>query len=518
MKFDRNRIAGRIDQAASTFGIGAILLAVFILLLRVIIHFPFFDETLHVHYLWLLSNGYIPGTDFYCHYPALAYFFLIPFFQLLPDSAFVVLVLRYISLALYIGIGILLYYHGRRVTNDWCAAVIPLVLLAASSNIGPFMVEYSIDPFAAAAAVGALVIFFRTPSERTVAVSAGLSLLSVMLTPKYAFPLFFGLIGHSAAYLLVRREKLKAVSAICVGGAVSLACVLILYWLNGVSFLGNMAATLTTSRVLQKINDTLTYTFLLARLINKPVYWAVIALGLAGWVYRSKGRMDQITLSGAGILLGVILFFLTICLPLEQYQMPIYLSLAMFAPFAFAALGDTFWVKMLRSVTVVVVFIFVAAQYPALVQELVGTSVYMREANNPRFVKGPPAVKALSDIDRILHMIPRDEKIVALWPHNPMLRKDLTAITWDEAPSYSEVLSKDDPKAIFFDPKTYQAALAGHMPALINLDKLQVNYPPGWYELTVQFLARNEASYVKVPSSLQPGNFNYVRRDLMPQP
>ncbi|MHB8844542.1 MAG: hypothetical protein ACYC7L_07295 [Nitrospirota bacterium] len=516
MNIDRSKIAGRIDQLAFLFGIGALILAVFILLLRIIIHFPFFDESLHVHYLWLLSNGYTPGTDFYCHYPALAYFFVIPFFKLLPDSAFVVLALRYISLAIYIGIGILFYFHGRKVTGDWLAAIIPLILLASASNIGPFMVEFSIDHFAAAAAVGAMLIYFRTPGERTIAASAGLALLSVLLTPKYVFPLLFGLIGHSAAYMLVSREKFKTARAICSGGAASLAFVLILYWLNGVSFLGNLTSALTTSQVVQMINDMMPYSFVFARLINKPVYGAVIALGLLGWMVRSRGRMDQITLSGAGILLGLIVFFLAICLPLEQYQMPIYISLAMFAPFAFAALGDTLWVKMLRSVMFAVVFIAVANQYPALVQEFKGTSVYMREANNPRIAKGPPAVKMLADLDQMIQKIPRNEKIVALWPHNPLFRKDLTGITWDERPSYSEVLSRDDPNAAFFDPKSYQAALADHMPALIDVDGLQTNYPPQWYELTVEFLERNEASYVRVPSSVKPGYFIYLRRDLMP--
>jgi hypothetical protein len=378
------------------------------------------------------------------------------------------------------------------------------------------MVEYSIDPFAAATAVGAMLIYFRTPSERTVAASAGLSLLSVLLTPKYAFPLFFGLIGHSLAYILASRDKSKAVKAICFGGVASLAFVLIIYWISGVSFLGNLSTTLTTSKVVEKINGTLPYSFALKRLINKPVYEAIIVLGLLGWVLRSKRRIDQITLSGAGILLGLILFFFTICLPLEQYQMPIYLSLAMFAPFAFVTLGDTLWVKILRSGMLAVVFIVVANKYPALLQEFMGTSLYMREANNPRIVKGSPAVKALADIDQMLRVIPKDEKVVALGPNNPMLRKDLTGITWDERPSYSEVLSNKDPNAKFFDPKSYWAALVRHKPALIDVGMLQTNYPPLWYELTVEFLARNEAAYVKVPSKVKPGSFIYLRRDLMP--
>ena len=165
---------------------------------------------------------------------------------------------------------------------------------------------------------------------------------------------------------------------------------------------------------------------------------------------------------------------------------------------------------------VAVVFIVVASKYPALLHEFTGTSVYTREADNPRLLKGPPAVKALADIDQMLHVIPKNEKVVALWPHHPILRKDLTGITWDERPSFSEVLGSKDPNALFFDPKSYWAALVSHKPALIDVDNLKVNYPPLWHELTVEFLARNEASYVKVPASMPPGSFIYLRRDLIP--
>lgn len=514
IKIDRNKIAARLDQLGLFFVIGAIILAFFILILRVIIHFPFFDESLHLHYLWLVANGYVPGKDFYCHYPPLAYFCMIPYFNLFPDSAYVVLALRYTSLAIYLGIGVLFYLHGQRVTKDWCTAIIPLILLASASNIGPFMVEYSVDPLAAVTAVTAMLIYFRTPSKRTVAISSGLSLLSVLFTPKYAFPLFFGLVGHIAAYVWASREKFKAVKSICLGGTASLAVVLPIFWLNGVSFLEIQATTLITSKVVQVMNGILSYSFLIHRLMDKPVYIAVIVLGLLGWVLRSRRMVDQTTLSGAGILLGLILFFITICLPLEQYQMPVYLSLAMFAPFTFEYLGDKLWVKILRNGMFVVVFFVVANKYPPLVKEFMGTSVYTRDANNTRLPKGPTALQSLAGIDQLLRVIPKDEKVVALWLNSPLFRKDLAGVTWDERPSYTEFLSKDNPNAAFFDPKNYQAALASHMPALIDLGLLESNYPPQWHDITVEFLVRNKASYVYLPSKVVPGTFYYLRSDL----
>lgn len=517
MKLDRINIARGGDRLALWFGAGAIVTAVFILLLRVVVHFPFFDESLHVHYLWLLSNGYKPGVDFYCHYPSLAYLLMAPFFNLLPDSAFVVLVLRYVSVAIYAGVGILFYLHGRKVTGDWVAAVMPLLLLASAGNIGPFMAEYSIDPLAAAAAVGAMVVFFRTPSERTIALAAGLSLLSVLVTPKYVFPLFFGLIGHVAAYVLTSREKVRTAAAIGAGGTAALAFALIVYWLSGVSFLDNLSTTLTTSGVVRKMNEIFSYSFIIKRLLNKPAYELLVLLGLLGWGVRSRGRLDQITLAGAGMLLGLVLFFFTICLPLEQYQMPVYLSLAMFAPFAFSVWDDTVGVKIVRCLVVAAVFIVLANRCPTVLGEFMGTSVYVRDADNPRTPKGVPALKMLADLDQLLRVIPRNEKVVALWPHHPMFRKDLTGITWDERPSYSEVLSKDNPNAAFFDPNTYIIALEKQMPALIEVSKLQTNYPPRWYEITYQFLAKNGASYVRLPSKVEPGRSLYLRRDLVPQ-
>jgi len=52
------------------------------------------------------------------------------------------------------------------------------------------------------------------------------------------------------------------------------------------------------------------------------------------------------------------------------------------------------------------------------------------------------------------------------------------------------------------------------MPALIDLGLLQSNYPPQWYEITLEFLVRNKDSYVFLPSKVVPGTFYYLRSDL----
>ncbi len=49
------------------------LLALGLLAIRALTHAPFFDETMHVRFVWLLSRGLKPESDYFCQYPALAY-------------------------------------------------------------------------------------------------------------------------------------------------------------------------------------------------------------------------------------------------------------------------------------------------------------------------------------------------------------------------------------------------------------------------------------------------------------
>jgi hypothetical protein len=519
MKTDLPVSTGRIGKLNACLGIVAALVVAFILLLRVLIHFPFYDEAMHVHYLWLVSSGLKPGTDFFCSYPALAYFFVAPFFKLFPDSVFVVLALRYISVALYVLLGILLCQNGRRLANDWLVALVPMLLIASSSNIGPFMVEFSIDPFAALAAIAAMVLFFSPPDMRSLAAAVSLSLLSVLFTPKYAFPLLAGLAGYCISYLMVSKRKVNVILAAGIGGLLTLVAVLLLYWIYDVSFSTNFRySTLLTSRLqIQRGYEPL-YRELLGNMASRPLLGAILALGIAGWLKRSWKLPDHVTLSGTGILLGTLLFSIRMKFPLEQYQAPVYFSLAVFAPFASQLLGKSLVAQLVRTILICAVIAGAAGSYPALTSEVMGTSVNYREANSndPQIVKGPPAVWALADMEQLLRTIPKEEPVVALWPHHPMLRRDLTAMTADDRPSLTSILPATDPVMRIFDPEYFRKALAGKLPALVDIDRMQTNYPPGWYEVTAEFLEKNGDSYVRVPSSVQPNYFIYLRKDLIP--
>jgi len=52
------------------------------------------------------------------------------------------------------------------------------------------------------------------------------------------------------------------------------------------------------------------------------------------------------------------------------------------------------------------------------------------------------------------------------------------------------------------------------MPALIDRGLLETYHPPQWYDITVEFLVKNKASYVYLPSKVVPGTFYYLRSDL----
>jgi hypothetical protein len=201
---------------------------------------------------------------------------------------------------------------------------------------------------------------------------------------------------------------------------------------------------------------------------------------------------------------------------LEQYQTPVYMSLALFSPFALTSFGTRFPSGTLRGIFATAVFIYAASQLPMIAREFGATSVNRRDAASPHVLKGPPAVNELADINALLGMIPRDERVVALWPHHPLFRKDLTAMVGDDRPSLSTFLDRNDPLMKVFDPVYFREALEKHPPALMDIGRLDLNYPPGWDNVAHDFMRRNQASYVQLRSNFQPEYYIFIRRDLAP--
>jgi hypothetical protein len=496
----------------------AAFLAVLLLLLRVLVHYPIVDEINHAHYLWLISEGLKPGADFFCNYPPLFYLFLVPVFRWFPESAFVLLVLRFLSVSLAVLAGWILYRHGLRATGDRVSSLIPPISLAASTNIGPFLAEFSIDWAAALAAAGAMALFFLPPRPCRVAWASALCLLSAAITPKYAMPLVFGLAGYLVSGFLAGGGVRKVLVAAGGGMAASLALVAGYYLAYGIP----VAAIVKSSFVLNPLlstsrGDDLLANEILRRLfLSQPLLGAVTVLGLGGWLKRSRRRVDHVTLGGAGLLFGCILFSFMIREPHEQYQMPIYLAAAMFAPFAMALVPAR--PTLLRCVRLLLAAAAAAAvilSFPAVAGEFAKTSVGRRDTANTTPTMGPPAVAYLGHTDFLLQIIPRDERVAAVWFHHPIFRRDATGMTTDDRPSLSGYLADGDPLKRFFDPAYYLAEIEARPPALIDPNRMQVHYPPGWQRITFEFLERNRDLYVAVPSRVLPDAGFYIRRDLI---
>ncbi|TAL18425.1 hypothetical protein EPN96_01265 [bacterium] len=517
MDISRETALRRLEQTTLYLTVIAVVAGVFLLLLRALVHFPFFDESLHARQLWMISAGMKPGPDFFSAYPVLAYLFVMPFFRLFPESAFVLLALRFLSILAFAGAGALFYGHGKNVARDWAFALFPIVLLAASGNVGPFLVEFSIDHYAALTAVGAMVLFFCYPKPANIAFASFLCLLSVAITPKYALPLFFGLIGYAAAGWLGERQTKKLALAVVAGGVSAAMLVFLLYAAYGISLVENIktAHILTSKLAMGKQGDYLAGE-VFANFGRRPLLGALLLLGVAGWAKRSWGKKDSAALAGAGILLGIIIFCIRIRFPLEQYQTPVYVSLALFAPFGLTLFGEKrVAAKVARGVLAAAVLTVVLNQLPAVGREFRETNLNLRDTENTRASKVPAGVAALASLDGILGKIPRDERVIAIWVHNPLFRRDITGMPGDDRPSFTGIMDRNDPYYRFFDPATLRAELQKSPPALIDTFFLDNNYPPGWDGVVRDYLSRNIGLYQPVPSPMLRGWSFYIRKDLM---
>lgn len=513
---DKERASAALTTITRKAALLSAGLALFILLVRVFVHFPFYDESMHLRYLWMVSNGFRAGVDFFDAYPLLAYFFVKPFFQLFPDTTLVLLPLRLLSVALYVFAGALLYLHAKRLNGEWEGVLTAFAVIAASANIGPFMVEYSIDPLAALSAFAAFYFLFKEPDEKTITASAGFSLLSVLLTPKYSFPLFFALLGHLYYYWQKEKDAKGVILRVAAGGGAALLAAIILYALNSESLLSNLSnSTVLTSKLQLTRNEGTLFSMVLLNMAQRPVLALFLGLSLAGFAKRALEVRDHVTLAGAGLLLGLLLFTLRVQFQLEQYQAPVYFSLLFLSPFAFTLIRDRLTSASFRFLLIAAALFSIGIKYPPLLKEFGGTTVYRRDAENENAVRGPTGVAALGELDRLLASIPKNEKVAALWPHHPMLRKDITPIPGDDRPSYSSVLKPSDPRMRFFDPNAYVAALIAKPPAFVDPGRMHTNYPPEWLEITMQFLEKHRDIYTQLPSYVEPGNTVYIRNDLL---
>lgn len=510
------RAAPWLPKLALVFAVAASALTAFLMLMRVTVHFPFYDEAMHVHYQWLVSQGLKPSIDFFCAYPALVYFWLAPVVRLLPDTVFSFFFLRLISFAGIMALGYLLALNSKRLSGGWIIGLMPFLLLCATSNIGPFYAEFSVDRFSALAAFGAVLFLFAKPDSFTVFAASALSLLSLLITPKFALPLFFALLGHLAAYWLETRKLKELLAMVALGGCSTLAFTWLTYAASGASLYENMRNSLyLSSKVSVNRGEYYLAWSALKYLVGRPLLGIYLLLGVVGWAKHFSASKDAAALAGGGMAFGALLLSFSLSSSYEQHQSALFLSLFALAPFIPCLLKGKTAKAALVLVLSLATLVNVAAQYGPTAEEFNMTAIYGRDAADPG-LSGPPAPLALAEQEELLRMIPPDEPVLALWPYHPMFRRDLTPMSGDDRPSYSSFMERSDPLLAMCSTAMLKKRLMAHPPALIDFARGMENYPPGWVEVIIAFLDANSHLYVEMKSLYEDGVTIFIRKDLLP--
>jgi tetratricopeptide (TPR) repeat protein len=533
---NRNIVARRIENAIVAV---LCLMALVLLVLRVLSHAPFYDETLHVRFLWLLSTGLKPEADYFCLYPALAYICTLPYVKLLPESAYLVLALRGLSVISSCLLAFVFYHRGKDAVGYGAAGLLPFLLIVAAGDNGAFLAEYSIDHFAALAAISAAVIMLRPCRPIGLGIACGLAILSVAFTPKYILPLSFGMIGAAVAALLPPpwRRRGAMLAAIVLGSLAALFFVALLYWLANVSLIDNFRYShILMSQFkldLQHQELSMTLGTLLATFVSRHLLLTVVLIaGVALWTARVGRERPHEWLPGIGLLLGLAVFTLFAWknLSAEQYMTPMLLCAALFTPYCYPASPDYLrhekpgaqflqWARWsllgLFGVTVTADFFRVAGEFRKAAWNVRSTASTGLAAG--RLLVQPTLLTTLRFYNTCLQLIPEGERIVATGAYHPLFRRDLTWVTVDDRPTLSQFMSRDDRARAKYDPRAFRAALEKNPPAYIALHDLDSGYPPSWGEVCRDFLHRRASDYQTFEVD-NFGNSVAVRKDLVRDP
>lgn len=490
MRFTVNKLHRGTPRAIVLCGGIIALLALVTVCLKIVSMPLTFDEYLNAHYLWLVSIGRVPHLDFWCHYPALGFVMVRPFFQLFPESIYSVFALRFLGLCFFISTAAALGFHARRLRTNWLWGVLALVLML-TPEVTPSVVNFRTDAYAALAAILALTIMFREPAPLRSGLATGLSVLSVLLMPKYVYPLAFALVAHLVYGCLkgtLGRRSL-ILSAIG-GGAISLALCHGLLLTSGVRLWDDLY---WSSIIMQRffIHCARTETSLPTQLTTVAShfskYWWVTLLvlaGLAGWlITESKRRAVQLWV-GMAVIAGVAVFWGTCSQPWKQFLVPGLYCLALYVPYAARLLKR----PLLRSAGAVV---------------LVGMSTVMVFNNFQKTATQLASGASLQDFNvrqGLLNRIPTSERVVGFYKTHPCFREDQTFVTWDEQwgdpKGFTPILPENSRTLSYFQPGFLKQSLENSPPpATIAFDSL--NYPPGWNRVLSEYLMRNAGLYVK---------------------
>jgi len=510
--------------SSKVLAVTAALVSALTFLMHILTHYPFFDESIRVRFLWLLSTGLKPNVDYYTPHPSLGYLLTLPFMRLFPDSAFVVLALRCLSFMMFALIGVLLYRHGRSVRRDGAMGLIPFLLVVTAPAISSYAAEYSIDHLSAFVAFVVFVMLFTIPKLWKICVLPALCCISVLIMPKYIWPLMLGMAGYLITYYRNTKRLSVVLSAPVAGLMLTSLAVALLFLFNGMSFTHDinhshlLYARLAASEqhTVVSAGSELTLSYVMEHLQANPILAAAVLLGIFGWTRYSWKEGGQILWAGGGILLGAMTSSILIRNYFEQHVTPVLLCFVLFVPFAFAGVRSAAASTGLRMLLILSALVTLSVHLGDAAMEFRetpyngrgDTALHRRKLGLVAMVK--PGLNVLSDYDRLLDIIPRDEQVAAVWPLHPLFRRDITFVTFDDVFfPLSLGLASNDPLKKQFEPESFRTALDNKPPAFIAPDGMEINYPPGWQQVALDFLGRNESQYI-------PYAGGFLRRDLLP--
>lgn len=462
----------------------------------------FFDEYLHSHFLWLISIGKIPHKDFWCQYPSLGYVVTLPYFKLLPESIYSVIALRFLVVSLLVAVAIRLFFHARNLGAHWVWGILPLIMLVMTQDVGSFVSEFRTDAYGALLAILALTAMFREPAPLRTGLVVALSVLSIIVMPKYIYPLFLAnlaYIGYGCLKLKqVRNTLLSASAGLC--GALLISSIALL--IAGISlwddmkwsplFMQQYYSSLRNQSMPVGIGDQA------QALSYFSQHWSVavtILAGLVGWaVVMIKEKGVQLWV-GTAVIAGVIVFWGTCLFPYRQYLVPGLLCLTIFTPYIASALKNA----VLKNAAALLLLILTAQSVISYNQSVAtelasGKSIY-----------------DFSMRQELLSLIPRTEKVMGFNETHPCFRENQTFVTWDEkAPGFTPAMPKDSQILNFFSPEHLAESLEKNPPASLGFPS--TNYPPGWHSVIEDFLQRHADRYENVNFPL---GIVFVRKDLL---
>jgi hypothetical protein len=494
-----------LNASRLIFLCGAITCLLFLLVLCMKIKsMPFcFDEYLHAHYLWLVSIGRVPHIDFWCHYPALGYVIVRPFFQLFPESIYTVLALRYFGLCFFIGTAVVAAWHARRLGANWLWGVLPLVMV--SPQIIVIIVNFRTDAYAALAAILALTLMFQEQSPVRSGLVGVLSVVSVIIMPKYVYPLAFGGIACLVyGFFKGKRERQSLIYSAFAGGLIAalLAQCLLLtshVWLWDDVYWSPVMMQRYFSYCAKTVTGLSTQLSNVGSYFLKNWWSAILyGAGISGWLITELKRRDGRLWVGTGILAGIALSWGTVKWPWNQYLLPGLYCLTMFVPYVASLFNRPLYKFAGGIVLISLSTLITISNYKQTSAELASGSAFRDFNARESFLK----------------MIPRNERVVGFFRTHPCFREDLTFVTWDESwgtpKGFAPILPENSRVFAFFQPGYLKKCLEKSVPPASMAGNVD-HYPLGWNQVLHDYLMQHSDLYIKEEGH---GNVVFFRKDI----